>query len=122
MIPPRELALSSTGADSPLTRAHAEVVAALTTSPTGGRLRGHNEVKVKNARVTGVGILSNGRPVRFEGLTADGFRGLFGSAEPPVPIRTEGMPVLPGEVVIPRTVWQGARDRNNSVQAGIIRH
>ena len=55
--------MASEGKDSPHVKAQQAIHKALTTEENGEPLKNHNEVKLNNPVVVGLGVIRNGRPV-----------------------------------------------------------
>lgn len=85
---------SAEGADSPLMRAHEAMVESYTQFPDGRPTGTFNEFKVNNPAVSGIGIMSHGRKIAFEGATNGG------AIDPATTL------------VIPKFMWQEAQRRN----------
>lgn len=100
--------LMNRGSRDPLVRAQLDLIGALTSTADGKSLPGHNEVKINNASVVGLGILRQGKTVQFEGLPAREMNRLLGDQVPSWVVPEPRS----GTIVIPKSVWQEAMRRN----------
>lgn len=100
------------GAGSPYVRGQQEIYRALTTHGTGEPLTHHNEVKLNNPTLVGIGLLRNGRTVHFEDATPEVMARMLEGNPAPSWLTADG--ILGGDdrvLTVPRTVWQTALDR-----------
>ncbi|MBX9694523.1 MAG: HD domain-containing protein, partial [Cyanobacteria bacterium] len=95
------------GPNSPEARSLDVVVEVMTTDASGKPIKNHNEVKLNNGTVAGLGVIRNGRAVVLENMSEIDMRGASGAETIPSWLRTT---VSNGkEVVIPETTWRRAR-------------
>ncbi|MBI4532416.1 MAG: HD domain-containing protein, partial [Candidatus Melainabacteria bacterium] len=100
------------GCNSEIYQAYQETVRALTTEENGRPLNQHNEVKLNNPTLVGLGILRRGRSVYFEGLEShELLQRLLNGQRPPTWLVTDSTKPEKAVVVSPQ-VWQAALQRN----------
>ena len=88
--------------------AYRKLVGSLTHTAEGGLLNTHNEIKLNNPTMVGVGIVRHGQPVFMENLKdPDALKLLLGNLEKPSWLLTEGEPTKEA-TVIPEGVWREA--------------
>lgn len=95
--------LSELPASSPYLKAVEAVYSALVTEG-GVPLAGHNEAKVVNPTLTGIGVIRGGQPVALQGVSHPAvLSAMLGGKEPPswLQVDTTG-----NTIVIPETVWR----------------
>jgi hypothetical protein len=97
------------GADSPYVKAQHQVFEALTTDASGKPLGHHNEVKLNNPTLVGIGLLRNGQAVHFEDATPDLLGHLLAGGEVPPWLSSAASA---NTLTVPRSVWQTAFERN----------
>lgn len=99
------------GADSPYHKAQQEVFQALTTDKDGRALKEHNEIKLNNPTVVGLGIIRRGKPVFLEQFHGEQMIAhlLNGEAQPKWLQFGEKAP--DGHVAIAASVWKAAMRR-----------
>ena len=108
----RDEVLRELGANSLEWRGLQEVTNALTSESDGSRLRSHNEVKINNPTLAGIGILRQGRPVYLENADSADLQRLTGNVPAPDWLVQDGSAVPPNTVTVPQSVWQEAQRRN----------
>lgn len=103
--------LLAKGEHDPVVTAYNRLMHAMTHSKTDLPLKGHNEVKMINAKVTGIGLVRMGKPVVFEGMSPEQARQLLGGngSLPSWVVTSPSAPL--NSLVVPRSVWQAAMNR-----------
>ncbi|HEY9871292.1 MAG TPA: hypothetical protein V6D08_19185, partial [Candidatus Obscuribacterales bacterium] len=99
-----ELALDK-GTDSPYYKGQQEIFKALTTDEGGRPSKEHNEIKLNNPTLVGLGLFRRGKPVFLEQF--------YGSQQPEALLAGQAWLVTapPGALVVPQTVWKAAMRR-----------
>jgi hypothetical protein len=105
-----ELALDK-GTDSPYYRGQQEIFKALTTDEGGRPSKEHNEIKLNNPTLVGLGLIRRGKPVFLDQF--------YGSQQPEALPTGQGRPAWlvtdqsppSGALVVPQTVWKAAMRR-----------
>ena len=100
---------AAVGKDSALAQAHKIVVDALTKRRDGQPLEDYNESKLNNPTVAGIGILRQGRPVVFEGMS-DFSKFLSGQTKPAW-LSAGNTGDLSKALVVPGAIWQQAQQQ-----------
>ncbi len=96
--------LNERGMDDPLVLAHHELIRALTTDGSGSELQEHNEVKLVNPTLVGLGVFRRGRLVCLEDLSPESLAALNGQAAPLWLI--DGAGDVQNSLVIPAVLWR----------------
>jgi hypothetical protein len=106
----REEVLRELGPESLEWRGLQEVTRALTEEADGSRLKGHNEVKINNPTLVGIGILrQGGRTVYIENIDGAHLHQLLNGGEQPAWLSTGDRGGAPANaIVIPETIWREA--------------
>jgi hypothetical protein len=101
------------GSDSTYAQIHHEIVRALTTDQRGMPSKEHNEIKLNNPTLVGLGILRRGRQVSFEQLHDRQFPSslLSGQEKPDWLSTSAAVGPQDNKVVIPEVVWKTAQKR-----------
>lgn len=99
------------GEHSPYVRAQRQVYEALTVDAGGAPLPHHNEVKLNNPTVVGIGLIRNGQTLHFDGGGPELLARLLGDTPQPTWLSTAAEAPA-GALVVPRPVWQAAQERS----------
>ncbi len=102
--------IAKEGQTSPYVNGQRAIFKSLTTTENGQPLKEHNEIKLNNPTVVGLGIIRRGKPVVLEniGSTANSshVQTLLGGRTKPSWLVTDGSQPDKGAVVIPETTWK----------------
>ena len=99
------------GADSAHAKAAAAINGLLTSADGGTLLSGHNEVKLNNPIISGIGVLhGNGQNIFFEDLSPARLDDLWSGTAPKWASAGAAGTAPEGSVVVPKSIWQAAQE------------
>ncbi|MBX9691066.1 MAG: hypothetical protein K2Z81_01710, partial [Cyanobacteria bacterium] len=103
--------LRTEGAASPYARAQRAVHEAFTTTEEGAPLTNHNEIKLNNPSVVGLGVLRRGAPISFDGMPFQGSlaASVFDGPRPNWVVGAEARPK--NTIVISQALWTALQAR-----------
>lgn len=100
------------GNEGPLVEAQEKVYGALTHDENGHPLKHHNEVKINNPTLVGLGMTRQGRQVVFQNADEAAIRQLLQGEPKPEWLITDGRQAPADALVVPEQVWRDAQRQN----------